>query len=128
MTLLKRIRVLQITDTLEAAGRQRVAVNLANFLPRTKFQSYLCTTRSNGLLQHELKNDVHLLQLNRRKRLDVAAFRRLVRFNKEENIDILHAHGGSLFIAGLASFFPPYPLVVWHDHWGRFGLIEFSQD
>jgi len=122
--LATRIRVLQITDSLHAAGREKVAVNLANLLPRSAYRSYLCTTRSNGVLQRELKKDVDILQLNRRVRLDLGALQRLIRFNKEHQIDILHAHGASLFIASLASCFSPYPKVVWHDHWGRFGIKD----
>jgi glycosyltransferase involved in cell wall biosynthesis len=48
----------------------------------------------------------------------MSALLRLVRFIRENEIAILHAHAESLFIATLAALIPPYPMVVWHDHWG----------
>ena len=123
---MRPIGVLHITDTLQAAGKERVAVNLANLLPRNRYQSYLCTTRSEGPLAHLLRKDVGRLRLGRQRRFELSALCRLVAFNRAHQIHILHAHEHSLFIAGLASLFPPYPCVVWHDHYGMQGQKERS--
>ncbi len=119
---MKRIRVMQITDTLNAAGRERMAVNLANLLHANGYMSYLCTTRSDGPLEAEVHAAVGRLRLARTHRADLVAVFRLVRFLAENQIDIVHAHEDSLFISGLASLFPPYPLLVWHDHYGALNL------
>lgn len=118
------LRVMQITDSLHAAGRQRVAVNLANLLKNHGYRSYLCTTRSDGPLESQVEENVGRLRLTRTRQFDVTALSRIVAFIREQQIQILHAHGASLFIAGVASLFPPYPLVVWHDHYGRYGQEE----
>ena len=123
---MRPIRVMHITDTLQAAGKERVAMNLANLLPRNRYQSYLCTTRSEGPLAHLLRKDVGRLRLARQRRFELSALYRLVAFNRAQQIHILHAHEHSLFIAGLASLFPPYPCVVWHDHYGMHGQKERS--
>lgn len=116
-----RTKVMQVTDWLEPGGKERVAVNLANLLPRDRFDSYLCTTRrSHGGLENVLATDVRRLRLDRTRALDLAAVRRLVAFNAAHQIDVLHAHGSSLFMASLASLFPPFPAVVWHDHYGPY--------
>jgi glycosyltransferase involved in cell wall biosynthesis len=52
------------------------------------------------------------------------ALRRLIAFNQTNRIQILHAHDASLFLAGLASLFPPYPTVVWHDHYGEYATKQ----
>ena len=116
---MKRIKVMQVTDSLHPAGRQRLAVNLANFLLAHGYESYLCTTRLDGILDQELTESVRRLSLCRQNRFDFAAFRRLIFFNKSNHIQVLHAHGPSVFISGLASLFPPYPKVIWHDHHGH---------
>jgi glycosyltransferase involved in cell wall biosynthesis len=109
---------MHITDTLEAGGAEQVAVNLANLLPRERFRTHLCTTRRDGRLADALLSDVGRLRLGRRWRFDRAAIGRMVAYIREHEIEILHAHGSSIFTASLASFFAPRPLLFWHDHYG----------
>ena len=118
------VGVLQLTDSLAAGGTERVAVNLANHLPRERFRSFLCTTRSGGPLANLLQPDVGWLNLSRRRRFDLSALWRLVAFIKANHIQVLHAHSTSLLTAALASLFPPYPRVVWHDHYGNHAQAE----
>lgn len=113
-----RIRVLQMVDTLDAGGMERVAVNLANMLRRDRFESALCTTRRDGALAGLVAPDVARLRLNRSRTFDPIALARLGSFITVNGIHILHAHGSSLFTALAGSLFPPYPAVVWHDHYG----------
>jgi glycosyltransferase involved in cell wall biosynthesis len=116
-----RTRVMQVTDWLEPGGKERVALNIANLLPRDRFQSFLCTTRtSTGSLEREVSADVGRLRLDRTRTIDIGAMLRLIAFNADHAIDVMHAHGSSLFIASIASLFPPYPKVVWHDHYGPY--------
>ncbi len=115
-----RVGVMHLTDTLGAGGAERVAVNIANHLPRERFASYLCTTREDGALANLIEDDVGRLRLKRQKRFDVQALRELVGYIRRNKIGILHAHQTSVFVAVLASLFPPFPKVVWHDHYGKF--------
>ena len=121
---MKSVRVLQVVDSLSAAGKERVAVNLANLIQGDGFRSYLCTTRMDGALEPQIHENVGRLRLARKRRYEFGGLYKLVAFIQEHQIRILHAHDTSVFIAGLASFFPPYPAVVWHDHEGQFGLVE----
>src|SRR5918999_1889196 len=92
-----RTGVMQLTDTLGAGGAERVAVNLANLLPRERYRMYLCTTRRDGPLAGLVADDVGRLCLARRWRFDYRAFGRLVDFIREHKVQILHAHGTALF-------------------------------
>ncbi len=116
---MNRIGVMQVTDTLAAGGLERVAVNLANHLPREQYDSHLCVTRETGPLMDLVSQHVKHFNLVRTGRLDVGAVRRLIAYVRKHEIRILHAHGTSLFIAALVSRVKPYPAVVWHDHFGR---------
>lgn len=113
------VGVMHLTDSLGAGGAERVAVNIVNCLPRSQFTPYLCATREEGALSSLVEADVGRLHLNRQGRFDVHAVRRLIGFIKKHDIEILHAHTSSLFIAAFTSLFPPFPKVVWHDHYGR---------
>ncbi len=118
--------VLHMTDSLSLGGAERVAVNLANLLPREKYRLFFCATRSEGLLSRELAPDVERVCLSRRWRLDLPALKRLVAFIRANEIRLLHAHATALFVAAQASMFPPFPKVVWHIHFGGYAAEERS--
>jgi glycosyltransferase involved in cell wall biosynthesis len=118
--------VLQLTDSLAIGGTERVAVNLANLLPRARYRAFFCATRSEGPLAEQLAPEVKRICLWRRRRFDLIALRRLINFIRANDIRLLHAHSSSLFTAVLASSFPPHPPVIWHDHFGRYATEERS--
>lgn len=116
--------IMHMVDTLDAGGAERVAVNLANTLDRTRYAVHLCTTRREGPLAAEVSPHVHRLHLARRSRWDIAALGRLIVYNRAHDVRLIHAHNTSIFIAAVASFFPPYPVIIWHDHFGRYAVEE----
>ncbi|MGH9841786.1 MAG: glycosyltransferase [Blastocatellia bacterium] len=116
--------MLHLTDTLAVGGAERVAVNLANLLPRDRYRVFFCATRGEGPLSAQLAPDVKKICLSRRWRFDLAALRRLIRFIRENDIRLLHAHATALLIAMQASMAPPFPRVIWHDHFGRYATEE----
>jgi len=111
-------------DTLAAGGLERVAVNLANYLPPDCYQSHLCTTRAEGALAALAAPHVRRLQLARSSRFDRQAIRHLVEYVRIHDVRILHAHGSSLFITAVAACCGAPAAVVWHDHFGRYATEE----
>lgn len=111
------MRVIQLIDTLEPGGAERVAVNIANGLARRGYASHLCATRRGGPLEQELEPGVKFLNLQRSGRWDVFALLRLVRYVRQQRIQIIHAHSSSLFIGSIAARLCGCKLV-WHDHFG----------
>tara|TARA_R100001369_G_scaffold61045_1_gene87877 strand:- start:183 stop:1256 length:1074 start_codon:yes stop_codon:yes gene_type:complete len=118
------MRVLQLIDTLEAGGAERVAVNLANALVSKVERSYLCASRKEGLLRPALDSTVGYLFLDKKHTLDLWAIRRLYYFLKRERITIIHAHSSSFFIAVIVTRALPYIKVVWHDHYGNSDFLN----
>ncbi len=121
-----RIGVMQVTDTLVAAGAERVAVNLANMLPRDRYRMHLCSTRQEGPLAALVAEDVGRLRLGRTHRFELGALRRMAEYIQEHRIQVLHAHGSSLFISALITLRRPHPAMVWHDHFGLQDVRERS--
>lgn len=114
-----RTSVLHVTDTLDAGGAERMAMNLANGLDRSRFRSFLCTTRHEGVLAAEARPDVGVLALGRRSRRDdPVAVLRVAAFLHRHRIDVVHAHGTSVFISAAACVLAPRTRLVWHDHLG----------
>lgn len=113
------IRVMQLIDSLDIGGAERMAVNIANALPPDRVESYLCVTRRLGPLEREIAPHVKLTFLARRRRLDFHSFYKLVRYLQSHKIDIIHAHSSSVFIATFMKMTVPSVKVVWHDHNGN---------
>ena len=113
------MRVLQLIDSLNAGGAERVAVNYANALSTRVEGAYLCTTRKEGALKEFIYSEVSYLYLNRTKTLDIRATLKLKRYIQENKIQIVHAHGSSYFIAVLVKIIFPKFILVWHCHDGK---------
>lgn len=113
------MRILQLIDTLDAGGAERMAVNMANALSEKIEVSYLCATRFEGLLKEDLYKNVKYLFLQKKGTIDFKSFFRFYKFIKEEKIDIIHAHSSSFFLAVIVSLFYRKTKVIWHDHYGN---------
>ncbi|MUU77642.1 glycosyltransferase family 4 protein [Winogradskyella endarachnes] len=114
-----KMRVLQLIDSLEPGGAERMAVNLANALAEDNVFSCICATRAEGALKSTINKSVNYLFLNRKYVVDVIALIRLVKFVKTSNISIIHAHGSSFFFAWLLKLRLPNLKLIWHDHNGN---------
>lgn len=113
------MRVLQIIDSLEAGGAERMAVNLANALGKKIEFSGLVATRKEGGLKSQIDSDVSYLFLNRKSVIDFKAILKLRKFVIKNKIRIIHAHSSSFLIAVLLKFTLPKIKITWHDHYGK---------
>ena len=71
------MKVLQLIDSLNSGGAERVAVNFANALVNKIEKSYLCTTRQEGVLKLNLNSQVGYLFLQKRSVIDFKAIKLL---------------------------------------------------
>ncbi|MEO2081640.1 MAG: glycosyltransferase [Leeuwenhoekiella sp.] len=118
------MRILQLIDSLDTGGAERMAVNYANALQDHIEFSALAVTRKEGALKELLNDEVPYLFLNRTKTVDIAALLRLRRFIRQHKIQILQAHGSSYFIASLVKMISPGLKLIWHDHYGNSEYLE----
>lgn len=118
------MRILQLIDSLDTGGSERVAVNLANALSFNVEGSYLCASRKEGLLKKSITKNVNNLFLNKQKTIDLKAISALSGFVKENKINIIHAHSTSFFLAIIIKFLNKNVSVVWHDHYGNSEFLE----
>lgn len=113
------VGVLHLTDTLDAGGAEVMCVQLANALPRDRFEAHVCATRRSGPLRQRIRREVGFLDLRRAGRWDAGAIWRLRRYVAEHRIRILHAHSTAVFAASMVKVLSPEVCVIWHDHCGR---------
>ena len=119
------MRVLQLIDSLDTGGAERVAVNIANALSSKVEGSFLCATRKEGILKESLFKNVDYLFLNKKKIIDLRAIKRLNTFLKRNYINVVHAHSSSFFLATIIKIINPKLTIIWHDHYGN---SEFLND
>lgn len=113
------IRVMQVIDSLATGGAERMAVTLANELVGVVDGSALCATRAMGPLLDSVSQEVDASCLHRQGRLGVRSARALRSLVREERIDVVHAHGSSIYFTAIALAGPRRPALVWHDHNSR---------
>lgn len=112
------MRILQIIDSLEAGGAERMAVNYANALADAIDFSGLVVTRKEGPLLNQVSNKVSYLYLNKKGMLDLKALAALRKYVAENKVEIVHAHSTSFFLAFLLKLSFPSLKLIWHDHYG----------
>jgi glycosyltransferase involved in cell wall biosynthesis len=48
------------------------------------------------------------------------------KFIRQHQIQLLHAHATALFFARMLAALPPFPKLIWHDHYGRYAFNDRS--
>lgn len=112
------MRILQIIDSLDAGGAERMAVNYANALADTIDFSGLVVTRKEGPLLNQVGNKVSYLYLNKKGTIDWEALYTLRKFVVKNKVEVIHAHSTSFFMAFLLKLSCPPVKLIWHDHYG----------
>jgi glycosyltransferase involved in cell wall biosynthesis len=114
------VRVLVTNDSLNVGGAERVAVDIANSLDREQFDVAFCSTRVDGQLRSELRDDVDVTILHRRARWDLVKLVTFARLVRSGRVDIIHTHGrGTMkFVALTKALGLVRARHVFHDHFG----------
>lgn len=112
------MRIVQIIDSLEVGGAERMAINFANALSNEINFSGLVATRKEGDLKSKIENNVNYFFLNRKSTVDINAVFRLKAYCKKNDVEILQPHSSSYFIAILVKVLYPKIQIIWHDHNG----------
>jgi len=96
-----------------------MAINLINGLyEEGDFLPYLIVSRHKGTGSAFVRPEIEHFLLGKKRFSDWRAFNKLIKYLKDQNIKILHAHSTSYFWGILAKLFVSDLKVVWHDHYG----------
>jgi glycosyltransferase involved in cell wall biosynthesis len=113
------MRIIQIIDSLEAGGAERMAISYANALTHKIEFSGLVTTRKEGAFLSQINPNVSYLFLKKKRQLDFGALFKLRSFVLINKVTIIHAHSTSFFLAFLLKLTCPSLKIIWHDHFGN---------
>jgi glycosyltransferase involved in cell wall biosynthesis len=118
------MRIIQIIDSLNAGGAERMAVNYANALSGKIEFSGLVVSRKEGALLNQINDKVAYLFLNKKSSIDLKAIFKLRQFVLENKVEIVHAHSTSFFLALLLKLSTPSIQLIWHDHYGDSEFLD----
>jgi len=115
-----RLRVMYLIDfATSTGGAERFAIGLATHLPRDRFETWMCATRSSDLVASRALADagVRHVVLGRRSHWDVHRLGQVARIVRGERIDVLHTHKfGSNLWGSLIGSACQVPAIVAHEH------------
>ncbi len=112
------MRILQLIDSLQTGGAERMCVNIANVLHENGYDVVVCATRTGGPLEKHLNRGIEYYILDKKGSINIVAFRKLMKIIRANGIDVIHSHSSSLFWAVAAKFFISDLKIIWHDHLG----------
>ncbi|OCB76537.1 glycosyltransferase [Flavobacterium crassostreae] len=112
------MRIVQIIDSLEAGGAERIAVQYANALSDKIAFSGLVVTRKEGPLLKTIAKNCSYLFLAKKKAMDWKAILKLRNYIRHNKVAMVHAHGTSFFTAVLLKISCPSIKIIWHEHYG----------
>lgn len=118
------MRVLQLIDSLEAGGAERMAASYANALSAEIEFSGLTATRKEGALLDKINENVSYLFLRKKHAFDLRALFQLRSFVIQNKVNIIHAHSTSFLFAFLLKLTRPSLQLIWHDHYGDSEFLE----
>lgn len=118
------MKIIQLIDSLDAGGAERMAVNYANELSFKIVLSSLVVTRKEGQLFNQLNEKVDYLFLNKKSMIDIKSIKKLIGYVKKNKINVIQAHSTSFFLAFLIKIFHPSIKLIWHDHYGESEFLK----
>ncbi len=115
----RKYSIVQIIDTLEAGGAEKVLVTLSNILFNHGHTLTVITTLQKGSLASQLNKGIEIKELNRKSKWNLNDMRRLVQWCKP--FDIIHVHSSHnlryVYIA--AKIFYLNKTIFFHHHYGN---------
>lgn len=115
-----RIRILQVVQSLDFGGLERVVINIVSNLDPSRFQCEVLCLRHAGRFAKELQGAGHVVRcfdLGRGK--SFSAPRKLASFIHEGGYDIVHSHDTSpLLYTSLAKLFNSHFKHIYTEHSG----------
>ncbi len=112
------MRIIQLIDSLDVGGAERIAVNYANALSKKIEFSGLVATRKSGALESSIEAKVFYNCLHKRSTVDMKAIYKLKALCKFNQVEWVHAHGTSYFTAFLLKLIHRDIKIIWHEHAG----------
>jgi glycosyltransferase involved in cell wall biosynthesis len=112
------MKILQLIDSLEIGGAERMAVNMANMFYYAGVENLLVCARKNGPLNEFLPPNLAFFVLNKKSTIDIKAFLSLIKIINKQKPNVIHVHSSSIYWGIKIKLLYPRIKLIWHDHYG----------
>jgi glycosyltransferase involved in cell wall biosynthesis len=119
-------KILQIVDSLEIGGTERMSANIYNTLTSEGVENYLVVSRQVGPIYNFITEKSNVLFLGKKNVVDFFAFYKLFKLIRSFKPGIIHVHQTSIYWAFILKLLFPKIILIWHDHWGFSDLLKDS--
>jgi len=112
------INILYVIGNLGQGGAERVVINLAKGLDRTRYKPMVCCLYDKGPFAGELEEvGINVLSLNKKHKIEPSIIKRLVSIMQNNDIHIVHTHlWGPNFWGRLAAKIAKTPVMIATEH------------
>ena len=121
------MKVLQVIDTLEVGGAERILVTMSNLLHQNNIDVSVLVLVKDGELSKDLNSEIPFIKLNRTKRFDRNKMKTLAQIMS--GFDMVHVHlkHSYRYVAIVAKLFNVNtPKIICHDHSHNVGISKLS--
>ena len=115
----RKIRLLQIVDSLHQGGMENILVQVCNRLDPARFEITVCCLSRTGPFAERLRAGIELVSLEKAPGFSFATVKALRKLIRQGNFDLIHTHHlGGLIYAGLARPKPAgaRPRIIHSEH------------
>jgi glycosyltransferase involved in cell wall biosynthesis len=113
------LKILQLIDSLNIGGAERMSVNMANSFSDANIENILVCTRGQGPLKQFLPPSTKFIELNKNSVMDLLSLLSLFKLIEKEKPSVLHSHSSSIYWSILVKILYPKVILIWHDHNGN---------
>lgn len=110
------MKVLQVIDTLNIGGAERILVTISNLLHRNGIDITVLLLVDDGDLVADLDKGISILKLKRKKRFDFSKLKECAIYLRSFNIIHTHLKHNYRYIAIVKGLFRLKTPVIFHDH------------
>jgi glycosyltransferase involved in cell wall biosynthesis len=112
------LKIIQLIDTLDTGGAERMAVNMANLFQEKGIGQLLVATYRTGAMANQLHPLIPCYVLNKKNAWDIGAFIQLIKLVNKHSPTHIHAHSTSIVWGVMLKIVFPQLVLIWHDHFG----------
>ena len=112
------MKILQVIDTLDIGGAERVLINITNLLYKNGMDVSVLTTVANGPLSKDLNSKIKIDTINRKNKYSILSMYHFYCYAK--NFEILHVHlwHNVKYVLFIKKIFFLKNKIIFHDHFG----------
>lgn len=111
------LTIAQVVSSLHLAGQERVVVDLAKAFRARGHRSMVCSTDVGGELVGELESsDIPCSCLSAGKMYDPRSFIKVMRYLRDNRVDVVITHGNYRVMARTASILLRVPIILHVEH------------